>query len=121
MHFVNSLISLPCVLFVQILTMLDLSRNEIGDEGAKQLSIALQKNQVNCILYSSISLPSALFHTETHKTPPSQESNSRQWSKSSGNGFRWRQNSKMHYLLIVLVHICTSLYRNSRNSILVGI
>jgi hypothetical protein len=101
--------------------MLDLSRNEIGDEGAKQLGAALKQNEVNCIIYSSISSLSALFYTEPQTTPPSQESNSRQWSKSSGNGFRRRQNGKIQFLLIVLIYICTSLYRNSRNFILVGI
>jgi hypothetical protein len=100
--------------------MLDLSRNEIGDEGAKQLGAALQKNEVNYILYSSISLPSVFFYTETGKTAPLQESNSRQGGTRFGRGFKRQKNGRIHSLLIVLIHICTSLYRSSRNSILVG-
>jgi hypothetical protein len=61
---------------------------------------------VNCILYSSISLPFALFHTDTHTTPPLQKPNSRQRGRTSRQCFMQEQGEP-HSLIIVLIHICT--------------
>jgi hypothetical protein len=79
--------------------MLDLSRNEIGDEGAKQLGAALKQNEVNCIIYSSISSLSALFYTEPQTTPPSQESNSRQWSNHLATALEGDKTVKYSFYL----------------------
>jgi Ran GTPase-activating protein (RanGAP) involved in mRNA processing and transport len=48
--------------FIQKLEKLDLGGNQIGDQGAEDLANALNNNKVNCILYSSLSLPYVLSH-----------------------------------------------------------
>ncbi len=50
-----------CNFLTQTLKKLDLSRNEIGDQGANCLATALKTNTVNSISYSLIPLTYAFF------------------------------------------------------------
>jgi Ran GTPase-activating protein (RanGAP) involved in mRNA processing and transport len=50
-----------CNFLSQTLKKLDLSGNEIGDQGANHLATALKNNMVNHIFYSFIPLASVFF------------------------------------------------------------
>jgi hypothetical protein len=56
-------------IFIQTLTTLKLSMNQIGAEGAQHLGEALKQNKVNILLSSTLSSLSFIFHTDTHHTP----------------------------------------------------
>jgi Leucine Rich repeat len=51
---------------MQILTTLDLRRNNIGAKGAHSLANALQVNTVRRLLWASISYPPPSWHADTH-------------------------------------------------------
>src|ERR1700729_3203710 len=89
--------------------------NQIGDEGAQHLGKALHNNTVNHFLYSSISLPCALFHTDTHHTRPHEQSNRRRRGTTSGQCFT-QQHGEPLSLLIYLITICTFSHRHSPHS-----
>src|ERR1700722_741712 len=101
--------------FTQTLTTLDLSSNQIGEQGAQHLANALGNNTVNHLLYSSISLPSALFHTDTHHARPPGQSNRRARDTTSRQCFR-QQHGEPLSLLIYLITICTFSHRHSPRS-----
>src|SRR3984957_5455407 len=101
--------------FTQTLTTLDLRWNQIGEQGAQHLANALHNNTVNHFLYSSISLPSALFHTDTHHTQPSTQSNRRARGTTSRQCFT-QQHGEPLSLLIYLITICTFSHRHSPHS-----
>ena len=76
--------------FIQTLTTLDLGENQIGDQGAKYLTEALQHNSVSdhhsffFVFFIYSSLHSFPFHTGTHYTQPWVQSNRRSRWKISG-------------------------------------
>ncbi len=61
--------------FSQTLTSLHLSNNQIADQGIQYLSNALQNIEVKQIFSASFSHSFLLFPTDTHFTPPLQQSN----------------------------------------------
>src|SRR3984957_16149109 len=101
--------------FSQTLTTLNLECNQIEDQGAQHLANALHNNTVNHFLYSSFSLPSALFHTDTHDTQPSTQSDRRPRGTTSGQCFT-QQHGKPLSLLIYLIIIRTFSHRHSPHS-----
>src|SRR3984957_357660 len=101
--------------FTQTLTTLNLSSNQIGPAGAQHLANALHNNTVNPFLYSSISLPSAIFHTDTHHTQPSIQSNRRPRGTTSRQCFT-QQHGEPLSLIIYLITICTFSHRHSPHS-----
>jgi hypothetical protein len=60
--------------FIQELTELSLSNNEIGDKGAQYLGEELKKNTVRQIISLFISII-IILHIDTHHTSPPQKSN----------------------------------------------
>ncbi len=62
---------------MQTLTVLNLQRNEIGDQGAQYLANALQTNTVTQLLYSFITYSQSSLNTDTHNLKSSNEQNRR--------------------------------------------
>ncbi len=72
--------SLNLHVFIQKLTKLDLSSNQIGDNGAQHLAEALQEHQVP---YPFFRISRLNFHIDTYHTGSWFESNWKRWSTTS--------------------------------------